>query len=294
MHSDFPTRIQATPLQRLGGLFSLMRPVNTLVAFAGIAAACLIAGAEPGDWPRILLTALAGALAGAFGNVINDVYDVAIDRVNKPLRAIASGRVSPRTGSIWAAVCALAALLLSLPLGSAPALIVAASILLMYAYSAVLKRIPLVGNLAVGLLTGAAFIFGALVFGRPEAGIVPAVFAFLFNIAREILKDLEDVRGDRAQSIRTFPLVAGERAALLLVTLLLIVVIAASIVPAVTGMYHTVYFWVVFFGVDCVLAYVLFAVWNDRSTRSLGRLNTLLKYDMLAGIGAILLGSLLS
>lgn len=294
MHSEFPAHIQATPLQRLGGLFSLLRPVNTAVAFIGIAAACLIAGAEANAWPRILLTAFAGALAGAFGNVINDVYDVAIDRVNKPRRAIASGRVSPRAGSIWAAVCALAALLLSIPLGSGPAVIVAASILLMYAYSAVLKRIPLVGNIAVGILTGAAFIFGALVFGRPEAGIVPAVFAFLFNIAREILKDLEDMRGDREQGIRTLPLAAGEHAALLLVTILLVVVIAASIIPAAIGMYHPAYFWVVFFGVDCVLAYVLFMVWNDRSTRSLARLNTLLKYDMLAGIGAILLGSLLS
>lgn len=294
MHSEFPAHIQATPLQRLGGLFSLMRPVNTAVAFIGIAAACLIAGAAPEQWPRILMTALAGALAGAFGNVINDVYDVAIDRVNKPHRAIASGRVSPRAGSIWAAVCALAALLLSLPLGSGPALIVAASILLMFAYSAVLKRIPLIGNLAVGILTGAAFVFGALVFDRPEAGIVPAVFAFLFNIAREILKDIEDVRGDQAQNVRTLPVVAGEHVALLLVTILLIVVIAATIIPAVTGMYHAVYFWVVFFGVDCVLVYVLFTVWNDRSTSSLARLNTLLKYDMLAGIGAILMGSLLT
>lgn len=271
-----------------------MRPVNAVVAFIGIAAACVIAGAEAADWQRILLTGLAGMLAGSAGNIINDVYDVTIDRVNKPQRAIASGVITRRQGTVWAMICASAAVALSIPLGNAAMLIVGASLLLMHAYSTIFKRIPLVGNVAVGILTGAAFLFGAVVFGRPEAGIIPAVFAFLFNIAREILKDVEDMRGDRKGEIRTFPLIVGEGPALLLVTFLIAVVIGATMIPAALDIYHPVYFWVVFFGVDCVLAYVLFAMWNDRSTGNLSRLSTLLKYDMLAGIGAILLGSTMS
>lgn len=294
MHSETVIPASLTTARRLQGLISLIRPVNTAIAFIGVAAACVIAHASPSAWEHILMAALAGAFAAASGNIINDVFDIDIDRINKPARAIAAGTVSRRAGAVWAAVCAAAALLWSIALGAGAVMIVTGSLLLMYLYSAVLKRIPLVGNLVVGLLTAAAFLFGAFVSGHLQDGIVPAVFAFLFNIAREVLKDIEDMRGDRAGGIRTFPLRAGERAALLLVSAVLIAVIAATFVPAAAGMYHRAYFWVVFFGVDCVLAYVLFAMWNDRSTRNLSRLNTVLKFDMLAGIGAVLTGSILA
>ncbi len=268
-----------------------MRPVNGLVAFIGIAAACVIAGAGSGDFPRILMTAAAGSLLGAAGNVINDVFDVAIDRVNKPHRAVAAGIVSRKAALAWAVFCAAAGLALSVPLGSGPLLIAAGSAVLLYLYSAWLKRIPLLGNVTVGVLTGAAFIYGGMAFGNPAAGIVPAAFAFLFNVAREVLKDVEDMRGDSLNAVRTFPLVAGEGAALGLASAALLMLIVGSVLPYWFSLYGGLYFWVVFFGVDCVLVYVLFAMWSDRSAGNIARLNVLLKYDMLPGILAIVLGT---
>lgn len=268
-----------------------MRPVNAVVAFVGIAAACVIAGAGWSDLGRIATAAAAGMLLGSAGNIINDVYDQAIDRINKPRRAVAAGIVSPRAAVIWAVVCAVAGLTLSIPLGSTALLIAAGSAVLMYLYSASLKRVPLLGNITVGVLTGAAFIFGGVAFGNPAAGIVPALFAFFFNAAREILKDVEDMRGDGAHAVRTFPLIAGESAALTFVSVLLVLVMLGSALPFLLSFYSSLYFWVVFFGVDCVLAYVLFAMWNDRSTGNIARLNLLLKYDMLMGIAAIVLGT---
>ena len=273
------------------GLLALMRPVNTVVAFAAIAAACVIAGAEWSEWGRVLLAAAAGALFVAAGNTINDVFDVAIDRINKPYRAIAVGIVTPRTAMYWAALCAAGGLLLALPLGTLPLSIAAGSALLLYLYSAWLKRIPLVGNITVGLLTGTAFIFGGAAFDDPAAGVVPGLFAFFFNLAREILKDLEDRPGDRHAAVRTYPLVAGERRALVLVTALLASVIIGSIIPFWFSLYNETYFWVVFFGVDCVLVGLLVAMWNDRSRGNIARLNILLKYDMLLGITAIVMGA---
>lgn len=297
MHSEQPSSSipagppPVGPARYARGLFALMRPVNAVVAFAGIAAACVIAGAGWSDLGRILTAAASGTLLGASGNVINDVYDVAIDRVNKPGRAIASGLVAPGIARIWAAVCAAAGLALSIPLGGTAMLIAAGSAVLMFLYSAWLKRIPLLGNITVGLLTGAAFVFGGVAFGDPAAGFVPGLFAFFFNVAREILKDVEDKRGDGLAAVRTFPLVAGERAALGLVSALLALVVLGSAVPYLLTLYGETYLWVVFFGVDCVLAYVLFAMWNDRSTGNIARLNVLLKYDMLLGIIAIVLGA---
>jgi geranylgeranylglycerol-phosphate geranylgeranyltransferase len=275
-----------------GALISLLRPVNTAVSFIGIAAACIIAGARSEDWRLILLAASAGALVTAAGNIINDVYDIAIDRINKPRRALASGRLRPATASLWAALCGLCALTCAIPLGSGPLLIVGVSLVCIYLYSARLKRVVLVGNIVVGLLTGIAFIFGALVFDNPAAGLVPAGFAFLFNLAREVLKDVEDMRGDRADNAMTFPLRAGESAALRFVTFLLLTLVTATFLPLPFDLYGPLYIWVVVFGVDIVLIYVLISMWNDRSTGNIARLNVLLKFDMLAGIAAILLGSI--
>lgn len=297
MHSEYtPSSTTAAPSRgatagSARGLIALMRPVNAVVAFAGIAAACVIAGAGWSDLGRILTAAAAGTLLGASGNVINDVYDVAIDRVNKPGRAIAAGLVAPGTARVWAAVCATAGLALSIPLGGTAMIIAGASAILMFLYSAWLKHIPLLGNVTVGLLTGAAIVFGGVAFGNPAAGVVPGLFAFFFNVAREILKDVEDKRGDSLAAVRTFPLVAGETAALGLVSALLALVVLGSAVPYLLSLYGEAYLWVVFFGVDCVLAYVLVAMWNDRSTGNIARLNVLLKYDMLLGIIAIVLGA---
>lgn len=273
------------------GLLALARPVNTVVTFVAIAAAGVIAGAEWSERGRVLITATAGALLGAAGNIINDVFDVAIDRINKPQRAIVRGAVSPRGARTWAALCAMAGIALAIPLGILPASLAIASAALLYLYSAWLKRIPLVGNISVALLTGTAFIFGASAFGEPAAGIVPGLFAFVFNLAREILKDFEDRPGDRHAELRTYPLVVGERRALQLVTLLLAGVILGSVLPYVLSLYNEKYLWVVFFGVDCVLAGLLVAMWNDRSRGNIARLNVLLKYDMLLGITAIVVGA---
>ena len=277
----------------ISALFTLSRPVNMLVAFVGVAASCVIAGAREADASPILLASLSAVLATAAGNVINDYFDVEIDRVNKPWRPLPAGRLRPSTAALTSALSACAALALTIPLGSAPILIMGGSLVLMYLYSARLKRVPLLGNVIVATVNGAAFIYGATVFGNPAAGLVPAGFALLFNLAREILKDVEDMRGDHAGEVRTFPLRAGERPALLLVSLLLILLILSTFLPLYFDLYGPAYLWVVVFGVDCFLLYVLFAMWNDRSTMNIRRLNVLLKFDMLAGIAAILLGSVL-
>jgi geranylgeranylglycerol-phosphate geranylgeranyltransferase len=284
--------LPSSPRSIAAALVALMRPVNAVVAFTGVAAACVIAGADAGDWPHILFAACGGMLAASAGNVINDVYDVEIDRVNKPWRALAAGRLRPATATTWAALLGCAALAFTIPLGSAPLLIMGASLIAMFLYSAWLKRIPLLGNLLVAVLTGIAFLYGAAAFGDVSAGLLPAGFALLFNLAREVLKDVEDMRGDRAGAVVTWPLRAGETAALRLVSAVLLLLIAATLVPMLLGIYGPAYGYVVVFGVDSVLLHVLIAMWKDRSTDNIRRLNVLLKYDMIAGIAAILLGSI--
>lgn len=196
----------------------LVRPVNVAMFFAGVALGGVLAvGAEAfgGAEGRALLLAMASAaLIGAGANAINDVFDLAIDRVNRPGRPLPSGDLSVGTArSVWASGSALGiglgALVSWTHLG-----IAVASVALLYGYSARLKRVPLAGNLAVALVLGLAILYGGLAVGPINGALwLGAAFAFGSTLAREIAKDLEDVAGDAAEGARTLPIVLGERPA---------------------------------------------------------------------------------
>ena len=65
--------------------------------------------------------------------------------------------------------------------------------------------VPILGNLIVSILTGLVFIYGGVAVNNPLAAIIPAIFAFLINLIREVVKDMQDVEGDLKQEMITFP-----------------------------------------------------------------------------------------
>jgi len=268
-----------------------MRPVNAMVTFVGIIVAALIAGAGREHAIVLLQAGTAGMLLGSSGNIINDVFDVEIDKINKPERALAKGMVEKRSAIVWGILCAVTGVTISAVMGVEIFFIALGSMILMYYYSAWLKRIPLLGNLVVGVLTGIAFLYGGYVVGNPAAGIVPALFACCFNFGREILKDVEDIEGDKAGKIKTFPLRFGVEASLTLTTLVFSFLIIGSILPYIFSLYSTAYFVTVTIGVDVVLFGVMYAMWKSPTTQTISRICSILKYDMLVGIAAIYLGS---
>ena len=278
-------------LIKLRAYVSLARPLNAFITFLGVCAAGYIAGAKAADYPIILFASCAAALLGAAGNCVNDVFDVEIDKVNKPKRAIAAGVVTESEAWIFAVVLASAGLVMSGFCGSMPFIIACFTTILMYAYSVSLKRIPLVGNLAVATLTALVFIYGAAVLSHPAYGFIPAVFALLTNFAREILKDVEDMEGDAAQGVVTYPLFAGVRPALGLVTAMFLSTMILALLPFYYRIYSDVYLWIILSGVEPVFIFFIVSIWRWPSKENIGRIALLLKYDMLIGMAALVLGS---
>ncbi|MBL0176331.1 MAG: geranylgeranylglycerol-phosphate geranylgeranyltransferase [Ignavibacteria bacterium] len=273
------------------GLLSLMRPLNGVIAVAGVFATGVIAGADSGMYPRLLLAGIAAFLLGSAGNIVNDLRDVAIDVINKPRRALAAGRVTRRAAIAWGLVCAGTGILCSAPLGPEAFGIAVASMALMVLYSVSFKHIPLLGNATVGIVTGLAFIFAGYAAGNPAAGIVPGAFACAFNVARELLKDIEDMEGDRACGVRTFPLVHGTAATLALTSAIFAIIIAGSFVPWLLDLYSARYLVIVVAGVDLVLAASAAIMWISPRRSTIARLCTVLKFDMLVGMTALMLGT---
>jgi 4-hydroxybenzoate polyprenyltransferase len=92
------------------------------------------------------------------------------------------------------------------------ALINAFSVFMLWLYSNILKRLPFIGNFVVGLLTGLSIIVVDVLFGVNNFMVVIyAIFAFFMTLVREIIKDMEDLKGDGSFGCKTLPIVLGIR-----------------------------------------------------------------------------------
>ncbi len=271
-------------------LWHLIRPGNAAISGISIFVAALIAGPVAEHAVRVLYAVLSGMLITAGANVINDWYDIDIDRLNRPERMLPSGRITPAAALVFSIILFVCGIIFSIFISYAALFVAVVTSFLLVVYSAALKRMLWWGNLCVAFLGGLAFVYGALAVGQPGAGVVPAVFAFLFHLGREILKDAEDIRGDAAARAQTIPIRYGWPFTRAVVTLVFSVLIATTFVPYFIGYYGMAYLIVVVVGVDCVLAVILVRLWRQRSIPELRRINILLKVDMLLGILAVYLG----
>ena len=274
----------------LGGLFRLIRPLNVGIASVTVGAAVVLGGARWQDLHIVLLGMLTGALVAAGANAINDFFDHEIDRINRPDRPIPHGDVSRRLALVlWVATC-VGSISVNIFLHLGALAIVAGSVALLYWYSAYWKRTVLVGNLIVACMTGMAFIYGGAVAGDVRRTAVPAAFAALINLARELIKDIEDMEGDRHGMARTFPIRYGKQNALALMTTVLAVLSVALWVPVVIGFYGLLYS-ILVVPVNGALLTVMVWIWKDVSPQNLRRQSTLLKGTMIIGLAAVFAGS---
>jgi geranylgeranylglycerol-phosphate geranylgeranyltransferase len=153
--------------------------------------------------PGLFLLVIAGIFTASFGNVINDIRDVASDRISHRNRPLPKNELSIDNARIFAGYLTVIAMGSAAFVSMTHLAATALPLLLLTLYTFFLKRTPLAGNIVISLLVGYALLYGAL--GAPafDRLIVPAGLAFLLNLAREIIKDIQDEPGDRAAGIVT-------------------------------------------------------------------------------------------
>ena len=191
-------------LEQLIGLLQLTRPLTCLgTSLLTLSGAALAAGGGPLSAAAWRSAALVGLIAAAC-DTLNDLRDVAVDRLNKPGRPIPAGRVSRRLAIVWMGLLAVAAMVLALSLGAEQFLAALALAVLGAAYSLYFKNTALAGNAVVGFLCGVTVIYGAWVQLGPDlapvlVGLCVAVFVF----AREVLGTVTDAPGDARAGLAT-------------------------------------------------------------------------------------------
>uniref|UniRef100_A0A7C3WWE7 MFS transporter n=1 Tax=Thermofilum pendens TaxID=2269 RepID=A0A7C3WWE7_THEPE len=231
----------------------------------------------------------AAASVGGWGNVVNDYFDISVDRVNKPWRPLAKGVVKPQESLALGFLLATLGILLSAFVSLFCALVAAAAVFILFLYSWRLKRSGLPGNLAVAFLSALSIIYGGLASPNPPASLLPALYAFVVILGRELAKGLEDVQGDAAAGIRTVAVVHGPRAAVLASAAVLLTLVAMSPLPALLLGYGPGYLAVALLGVDMPVVYAL-ALLAKAPLANAWRATRVLKISLLMGLVAFLLG----
>ena len=273
----------------------ILRPGNALMGAISI---ILVAIIDKTISIPIILAMITVFFETAAGNVINDYFDYNIDLVNKPERPIPSGRISLKNGRNYAYLLFLAGtvcgFLISYLTGNwIPFIIVLIADVILYLYAYKLKTTPLIGNLAVGFMTGFGFVFGGFTINNPSivaTSIFLGFFAFVMTTAREIIKDIEDVEGDKKDGARTLPIIIGKRTPAILATILIIVDCALCPLLYIYHIFGILYLVIIAIAV-ILFIYSAILILKSQDEATAHKSSKLLKIGMLVAFLSFALGS---
>jgi len=189
----------------------IIRPGTSLLAALGAIIGAVISGAPFSI--LFLYIFLAVFLITGAGMVLNDYYDLEIDKVNAPHRPLPSERISKREAFSFSGLLFLGGFFFSALLGPYFSLLTLVNSWLEVLYASDFKRRFLIGNIVVSYLAASVFLFGALLTFDFRIVWIISLLAFLANMGREIFKAIEDIKGDREMKLETLPIVAGIRSA---------------------------------------------------------------------------------
>lgn len=264
-----------------------------------------------GEQKQFWLLVAASVLIAAAGYTINDYFDLNIDQINKPGKVVVNTIIGRRWVILWHMLLSTAGLVFTVyALHSKQYLLLVIanilSVILLLLYSATLKKKLLIGNVLISLLT--AWVIGIIFFSKRDSGLLNieaeemlharffrltvlyAGFAFIISLIREVVKDIEDIEGDRKYGCKTMPIVWGLNASKVFVAVWLIVLIATL---TLLQIYVLEFDWWISIAY-CALFIILPLLWVFRklftaqSAKEFHRLSSVIKVIMLTGILSML------
>lgn len=262
------------------------------------------------DWMFALLV-LATVLIAAAGYVINDVYDIETDEINKPGKNQVGKTISEEMGFNIFIGLNIVALIIGFYLSNKVMKtsflgIFIISSMLLYLYATSWKKIAVLGNFIVALLTA----FSVLIIGMFD--IIPAIysenealmktllsilfdyamFAFLVNFLREIVKDIEDINGDYNQGMNTLPILIGTQRTAKISSIFGLIIVFILFWYINKNLMDNGLFFATIYGLIALIAPLAFfsiKIWNAKSQKEFHLMSNLLKLVIFLGILFILI-----
>jgi 4-hydroxybenzoate polyprenyltransferase len=263
---------------------------------------------------HFLLVIISSILIAAAGNIINDYFDRNIDEINKPEKKIVDKLIKRR----WAIVMHIAFSLIAILIGfyvdsQTPVFWLGFSnticVLLLFAYSISLKKKLLAGNVLISLLTAWVILVCFLCYYRSlgcdhcepiewaaqlrrfmRISFLYAGFAFVISLIREVVKDMEDMEGDRKYGCRTIPIAWGIPAAKVFVAVWLVVLIGMISIVQVYVL-QLGWYWSAAYSIVLIitpLVWILRKLYQAQVPKDYHQLSTIIKLVMLAGLTSMI------
>lgn len=250
---------------------------------------------------------LATVLIAAGGYVINDLYDITADKINKPKKRIVDVSISQNQAKLFYFLLTFSGLGLGFILTSLMAqpvyfVIFILSAGLLYLYAIFFRKYALIGNLVVSSLVGLSVVLVAIFEllpvidasnGENQMGAFSifmsvGFFAFAITLVRELVKDIEDIQGDHVAGFKTLPIILGaQRTAKLSVVLILVSITLISWYTFTFLYDYKLAVGALFFGVIAPLGYSCTTLWEATQKSELSRVSFILKVTMFIGICTI-------
>ena len=269
----------------------LIRPLNVTITFLSVWAGVFISAGkiESGNLLKILLASIGAALINASGNVINDVFDIATDKANrKKNRPLVDGEISKKAAVIFYVILTLLSIPFLYYCGTAQLIIGTISIVLLFLYSLFLKRLPMLGNIIVGLETGLVFVYAGFLTETWWNSFIPFYFAVHINIVRELIKSWEDLPGDSQNFIYTLPYFIEETTTKIVIAVLSVLLMFVTYLPYYFSKFNEYYLIIVMLGVNIPLIYVIKKIFEKEI--DFPKIHKTMKAAMLFGLLAMVVG----
>jgi 4-hydroxybenzoate polyprenyltransferase len=287
-------------------LFSVVRGYNIpIIILAQYLSAIFILAPEKRALDILLdfhlfLIVFASAITIASGYIINNFYDSQKDLINRPNKSMLDRLVSQKTKlSVYFTLNFIAALM-ALIVSWRAFLFFSVYIFLIWFYSHKIKKYPLVGNLMAALLAVLPFFAILLYFynqisfddlenqkGHFAVIFAHAIFLFLLLLIREMIKDLENLKGDLINNYKTIPILYGERTSKKIITFLTFL----TVVPVyiLIEIYDIGYMDIYFYSCFIILIFFLLYLWKSNSKTQFLLLHNVLKFLIVSGVFCIVL-----
>ena len=246
------------------------RPINVLMAIIGVMIGASLGGNV--NWYYVFLAIMAAGLFTAAGNALNDYIDRDLDKIAHPERPIPSGRITPKEALTFSVTLFTLSVLFAFILGYYKPLtllvyVPALLLMILYEIKAQWKNFGPLGNVVIALLVGMTFSYGALSSNPSILAFMLTLYAFLSNWSREIIKDIEDMKGDKFAGRKTLPMILGEYAARKIGILPVLIAVFTSPLPYIWGEMGIWPFVILILG-DIVFGYSIYLAIRADYTRS--------------------------
>ena len=288
------TPIQKQVMLKLFSMFVVVRGFNlALIVFAQYITAIFIMAPNQSlsevifDRPLFaLILATVGAIAS--GYIINNFYDTEKDIINRPHQSILEQYVSQNTKLVLYFIINFIVVVVASYVSFRSVLFFSVYIFAIWFYSHKIKKKPIIGNLISAILTITPF-FAIFLYYKNYSGLIFVFGFYLFLVLsmRELVKDLENLKGDLTLDYKTIPVVYGEKVAKLMVVILVTINILITWYLLITFDLGTMDYF--FYLSVSLLSVVVVLVFLAQHQQQYMRIHYLLKLLILLGVFSIIL-----